>query len=201
MKYLTKEELDHIALSLIENPSYETLRGLTDELKNKYSEVTIEINTNISPAPLVSEPVNFVANEPTLEPQPPVVELPKVEVSQMQNEVPINNITTPEVPSFAPLETPLPKEANNSFNNEPINFTGNLWEPEPNNLMSTTESFNNNQSNNPNYNIPVSNGQFFGNAKETVPNQIPIGGMAMPNNIPNPQGPSMFGQFEQNYNK
>lgn len=201
MKYLTKEELDHIALSLVENPSYETLRGLTEELKNKYSEEKVEINTNISPAPLTTETVTFTTNEPIVEPQPPVVEMPQMEVPQMQNEVPINNIISPEIPSFAPLETPVSKEVNNSFNNEPINFTGNLWEPEPNNLMSTTESFNNNQSNNPNYNIPVSNGQFFGNTKETVPNPIPIGGMPTPNNIPSPQGPSMFGQFEQNYNK
>lgn len=201
MKYLTKEELDHIALSLVENPSYETLRGLTEELKNKYSEEKVEINTSISPAPLATETVTFTTNEPIVEPQPPVVEMPQMEVPQMQNEVPINNIISPEIPSFAPLETPVSKEVNNSFNNEPINFTGNLWEPEPNNLMSTTESFNNNQSNNPNYNIPVSNGQFFGNTKETVPNPIPIGGMPTPNNIPSPQGPSMFGQFEQNYNK
>ena len=31
MKHLTKEELDHIATSLIENPSYETIKKLDIE--------------------------------------------------------------------------------------------------------------------------------------------------------------------------
>ena len=44
--------------------------------------------------------------------------------------------------------------------------------------------------------IPVQNGPFFGISKEPVNNPIPI-----QNNIPyTQQGPSMFGQFEQNYN-
>ena len=31
MKYLTKEELDHIATSLIENPSYETIKKAIED--------------------------------------------------------------------------------------------------------------------------------------------------------------------------
>ena len=115
-----------------------------------------------------------------------------------------NNTPIQQVPSF---ELPKIEQANtnninqNNVNNNPINFTGNLWEPMGDNLMATTDNFNNMPAGNQNFEVPVSNGQFFGPQRESVPNQIPITGNQQVQTNQNIQGPSMFGQFEQNYNK
>ena len=115
---------------------------------------------------------------------------------QEQN-IPVNNVSMgPEIPSFDMPQMNNPN-MNNSINNEPINFTGNLWEPQnQNDLMATTDSFNQGPIEQPSVEVPVGNGQFFGPSIEPVNNPIPI------NNMPQmpQQGPSMFGQFEQNYN-
>lgn len=190
MKYLTKEELDHIATSLIENPSYETIKKLDIEFESKY---------NIG-GPVVSEPTSSnvkpipsAVNEQVVSPLPPVSE-----------PIVTNNTPIQQVPSF---ELPKIEQANtnninqNNVNNNPINFTGNLWEPMGDNLMATTDNFNNMPTGNQNFEVPVSNGQFFGPQRESAPNPIPITGAQQIQTNQNIQGPSMFGQFEQNYNK
>ena len=54
MKYLTKEELDHIATSLIENPSYETIKKLDIEFESKYNiggpVVSASTSSNVKPS-------------------------------------------------------------------------------------------------------------------------------------------------------
>lgn len=190
MKYLTKEELDHIAASLIENPSYETLKNLDNELASKYN-----IGGPAVSEPTLSkvEPIPSAVNEQVVSPLPPVSE-----------PIVTNNTPIQQVPSF---ELPKIEQANtnninqNNINNNPINFTGNLWEPMGDNLMATTDNFNNMPAGNQNFEVPVSNGQFFGPQRESVPNQIPITGNQQVQTNQNIQGPSMFGQFEQNYNK
>ena len=56
MKHLTKEELDHIATSLIENPSYETIKKLDIEFESKYNiggpVVSASTSSNVKPIPL-----------------------------------------------------------------------------------------------------------------------------------------------------
>lgn len=190
MKYLTKEELDHIAASLIENPSYETLKNLDNELASKYN-----IGGPAVSEPTLSkvEPIPSAVNEQVVSPLPPVSEPMVAKGTPIQ-----------QVPSF---ELPKIEQANtnninqNNVNNNPINFTGNLWEPMGDNLMATTDNFNNMPAGNQNFEVPVSNGQFFGPQRESVPNQIPITGNQQVQTNQNIQGPSMFGQFEQNYNK
>lgn len=203
MKYFTKEELNHIATSLIENPSYETLKNLDIELENKYNigdHVATVSSSNV-------EPIPSVVNEPVISPLPPVSEttvaMPSGAPFATEANV-TNNTPIQQVPSF---ELPKIEQANtnninqNNINNTPINFTGNLWEPLGDSLMSTTDNFNNMPAGNQNFEVPVSNGQFFGTQRESSPNPIPITGNQQAQASQNIQGPSMFGQFEQNYNK
>ncbi len=190
MKYLTKEELDHIATSLIENPSYETIKKLDIELESKYN-----IGGPVVSEPTLSnvEPIPSAVNEPVVSPLPPVSE------PMVANGTPIQQVPSFELPKIEQANTNNINQ--NNINNNPINFTGNLWEPMGDNLMATTDNFNNMSAGNQNFEVPVSNGQFFGPQRESVPNQIPITGNQQVQTNQNIQGPSMFGQFEQNYNK
>ena len=101
------------------------------------------------------------------------------------------------MPSFElpKLETPVV----NNQNNEPISFSGNLFEmpsqPIPN-LMQTTDNFNSVPNTMPTTEVPVSPVPFFGPHTDTTSNPIPVGGPV--NTMPN-IGPTMFGQLEQNY--
>lgn len=195
MKYFTKEELDTIASRLTENPSYETLKELNLEFESKYN--------NLAPAnpsqPLVETPIPNIENTISVEPLNTFKEQPvKQGIEPMPSSIPVNTFTAIETPSFSipPVETPI---QNNNVNNNPINFSGNLWEPEQNKLMSTTDSFNSMPNNSQNFNTPMPNEPFFTTQTENISN--PANGLNMPNNPTAPMGPSMFGQFEQNYNK
>lgn len=199
MKYFTKEELDIIADSLIKNPSYETLKELNFEFENKYGKKE-------SAAPVeqvISTPISSVENMKVQKPLNTAIEnqeMPKAAPLPMGNDNPVNTFTAPEVPSFSipAVETPIP---NSNINNNPINFSGNLWEPEQDKLMSTTDNFNNLSNNSQSLNTSKINEQFFTMPQENVPNPIPVNELNMQNNQAIPSGPSMFGQFEQNYNK
>ena len=97
-----------------------------------------------------------------------------------------DNIPSLEVPQSVPEQN----------NNAQVNFSGNLWEPQMptiGNMMETTDNFNTVQNTMPNTNPNIQNTPFFGQTTEPVNNPIPV------NNVPN-NGPSMFGQIQQNYN-
>lgn len=202
MKYLTKEELDHIAASLIESPSYETLKKLDNELASKYN---IGGPAVYEPTLSKVEPIPSAVNEQMVSPLPPVSEpivtngTPLVAEPSITNSTPIQQVPSFELPKIEQANTNNINQ--NNVNNNPINFTGNLWEPMGNNLMATTDNFNNMPTGNQNFEVPVSNGQFFGPQRESAPNPIPITGAQQIQTNQNIQGPSMFGQFEQNYNK
>lgn len=197
MNYFTKEELDYIANSLLNNPS----RGTLEELNNKYNLKVIEepvqnqINTNTNIPSFEIPSFNPIDKEPL-----PTVEPPKVdfETFTIPNENTINNgftvnepITIPNLSSSA-VQNSLNSEtimnnSNNSIgisalennqNNNMLNINSNLWEqPNPNNLMTTTDNFN------------INNTPFFGTQTEPVVNNpIPVGGQYT-------SGPSMFGQI------
>ena len=184
MKYFTKDELEDITKEILENPTRETLKRLSE----KYSSSSLgnnlvkEVpNMNIAPPSAVNrvEPaleVNKVVN------QIPNIDVPKVENPNMQ-----------EVPSFEvpKLETPI----FNNQNNEPVNFDGNIFNTQKlqaNNLMQTTDNFNSMPNVLPTTEVPINNGPFFGISGEAVNNQIPV-------SSPQKEVPTMFGQFEQNY--
>ena len=202
MKYLTKEELDHIAASLIENPSYETLKNLNIELESKYD---IGGPVVFEPTSSNVEPIPSGVNEPVVSPLPSVSEpivsntTPLVAEPSITNNTPIQQVPSFELPKIEQTSTNNINQ--NNINNNPINFTGNLWEPIGDNLMSTTDNFNSMPTGNQNFEVPVSNGQFFGLQRESAPNPIPITSTQQIQTNQNIQGPSMFGQFEQNYNK
>lgn len=115
------------------------------------------------------------------------------------NNVPNNEINNMNVPSFEVPKLNVPESNNNvnNPNNQVVDFNGNLWEPQNttvNNMMDTTDNFNIGIMGTPeNNNVPINNGEFFTPNPEPINNPIPVGG-------DNFQGPSMFGQFEQNFN-
>jgi len=83
---------------------------------------------------------------------------------------------------------------NQNENSSRIPFNGNLWEPQNNglnNMMQTTDNFNN--SNESSLKEGISNNSFFVGIPNTTNNPIPI------TENPKIEGPTMFGQIEQNF--
>ncbi len=194
MKYFTKEELDTIAFRLTENPSYETLKELSLEFESKYNSLAPSAPSQ----PLTEAPIPNIENTISLDPPSTFEKQPQAPEVTPMSTIPVNTFSAIETPSFSipTVETPA---QNNNVNNNPINFSGNLWEPEQNKLMSTTDSFNSMPNNPQNFNTPAPSEPFFTTQTENISN--PTNGLNMPNNPTASMGPSMFGQFEQNYNK
>lgn len=218
MKYFTKEELEDITKELLENPTRETLKSLNNKYNNENDEektllqITPEGVVEVSVpeplptpiVPMINEVVENKEANPVVEPiasmgESVVVPLPSsntpsMELSKTESTL---NYENNVVPSFElpKLETP----AFNNQNNEPVNFSGNLFDSSNQaieNLMQTTDNFNSMPNTMPSTEVPVAPAPFFVTSPEVVNNPIPVGGPA--NNMPM-QGPSMFGQFEQNY--
>lgn len=217
MKYLSKEELEDITNELLENPTRETLKVLN----NKYNseENGVETKSIVEPVKIdvpevkLDIPTFEVPNTTnTPESNTPNMNIPtfnipgSTSVNEVQNNkplgetipisseptVPVNNNINDNIPS---LEVPQSVPVQN--NNAQVNFSGNLWEPQMptiGNMMETTDNFNTAQNTMPNTNPNIQNTPFFGPATESVNNPIPV------NNVPN-NGPSMFGQIQQNYNQ
>lgn len=217
MKYLSKEELEDITNELLENPTRETLKVLN----NKYNseENGVETKSIVEPVKIdvpevkLDIPTFEVPNTTnTPESNTPNMNIPtfnipgSASVNEVQNNkplgetipisseptVPVNNNINDNIPS---LEVPQSVPVQN--NNAQVNFSGNLWEPQMptiGNMMETTDNFNTSQNTMPNTNPNIQNTPFFGPVTESVNNPIPV------NNVPN-NGPSMFGQIQQNYNQ
>lgn len=217
MKYLSKEELEDITNELLENPTRETLKVLN----NKYNseENGVETKSIVEPVKIDAPEVKLdiptfeVPNTTnTPESNTPNMNIPtfnipgSASVNEVQNNkplgetipisseptVPVNNNINDNIPS---LEVPQSVPVQN--NNAQVNFSGNLWEPQMptiGNMMETTDNFNTVQNTMPNTNPNIQNTPFFGPVTESVNNPIPV------NNVPN-NGPSMFGQIQQNYNQ
>ena len=188
MNYFKREELEDITKELLENPTRETLKKLNEKYNGIVEVATIEVAPMAEVAPLIEEPKTPVVESPSV-PVDNYVEVPKVENNT-------NNISF-EIPSFElpKLETAVV----NNQNNEPISFSGNLFD-EPSqplsNLMQTTDNFNSVPNTMPITEVPVSPVPFFGPHRDTTSNPIPVGGPT--NTMPNIE-PSMFGQLQQNY--
>lgn len=197
MKYLTKEELMDITNKLLENPTRETLKILSDKYNNENKVIPnlnevgeVKVETVTSPLPV--EVNNNLVEQNQME--SPVV-MPSVDTQNVQVEQVAQQNTT--IPSFEmpKLETP----AFTNQNNESINFNGNIFDtPTPivGNLMQTTDNFNSIPNTTPSTEVPIAPTPFFSAPQELANNPIPVGGPV--NNMVN-QSPSMFGQFEQNY--
>lgn len=217
MKYLNKEELEDITNELLENPTRETLKVLN----NKYNSEENGVETKSIVEPVKIDVPEVKVDIPTFEvpnttntPESntpnmniPIFNIPgSASVNEVQNNkplgetipisseptVPVNNNINDNIPS---LEVPQSVPVQN--NNAQVNFSGNLWEPQMptiGNMMETTDNFNTVQNTMPNTNPNIQNTPFFGPVTESVNNPIPV------NNVPN-NGPSMFGQIQQNYNQ
>lgn len=206
MKYLTREELEDITNELLENPTRETLKKLNDKyngsMEEEYlSKETLKANTEIpamTPIPdfamgnsQVIQPTHSSAED---ELATPIVNLnvPNIEVPKTEN-VLSPNYNNVEVPSFE-----IPKaETLTSYNknNQVVNFNGNLWQQPQNsveNLMQTTDNFASSSNTISSTDVPVTGAPFFGPIQEQVNNPIPVSSSPI-------EGPTMFGQFEQNY--
>ena len=217
MKYLSKEELEDITNELLTNPTRETLKVLNSkynseensgETKSIVEPVKVDVpkakldiptfeapNTTNTPESTTSNmniptfniprsaPVNEVQNNKPLGETIPISSEPTIPVNNNIND----NIPSLEVPQSMPVQN----------NSTQVNFSGNLWEPQMptiGNMMETTDNFNTVQNTMPNTNPNIQNTPFFGQTTEPVNNPIPV------NNVPN-NGPSMFGQIQQNYNQ
>ena len=217
MKYLSKEELEDITNELLENPTRETLKVLN----NKYNSEENGVETKSIVEPVKVDVPEVKLDIPTFEvpnttntPESntpnmniPTFNIPgSASVNEVQNNkplgetipisseptVPVNNNINDNIPS---LEVPQSVPVQN--HNAQVNFSGNLWEPQMptiGNMMETTDNFNTVQNTMPNTNPNIQNTPFFGPVTESVNNPIPV------NNVPN-NGPSMFGQIQQNYNQ
>lgn len=222
MKYFTKEELEDITNKLIENPTRETLKTLNDiyngnsVMEQKLVNDNLAVNTAsvVETLPDASVSVkNEVVNEvlPSADlnaqvsmPIPEVIEtpvvntlpninIPNIEVTNVDNNV-NDGVGVPgfELPK---LEAPI----FNNQNNEPVNFSGNLFEqPMQNmsNLMQTTDIFNGIPTAISDTEVSVAQTPFLGVSNESVNNSIPVEGTI--NNMQN-VGPSMFGEIQKNY--
>ncbi len=217
MKYLSKEELEDITNELLTNPTRETLKVLnskynSEENSGETKSIVEPVKVDVPKAKL--DIPTFEAPNTTNTPESttsnmniPTFNIPRsVPVNEVQNNkplgetipisseptVPVNNNINDNIPS---LEVPQSMPVQN--NSTQVNFSGNLWEPQMptiGNMMETTDNFNTSQNTMPNTNPNIQNTPFFGQTTEPVNNPIPV------NNVPN-NGPSMFGQIQQNYNQ
>lgn len=191
MKYFTKEELEEIVARLLDSPTRETLKELSDKY-NGLGEImkdTPSVIPNTSSASKVVEPIPNIVKQTPVNPALGL-EIPSIDMGKG------NNVIGPtiEVPSVPKMEVPV---NDNNLNKGPISFTGNLWEPQVpnmNNLMQTTDNFNMSGSSSVSTEVPVTNNTFFGQGQNPVDNPIPISG-----NKAVQQGPTMFGQMQSSY--
>ncbi len=201
MNYFTREELEDITKELLENPTRETLKKLNERFNGSVIDTPVEETAMVDVGPVITEPQPSVVEAsmtkenvaPVVNPAP-AFNIPNVQVPNVENNT--NNVSF-EMPNFElpKLETTV---ANNQ-NNQPVTFSGNLFEmPSESvaNLMQTTDNFNSVRGTMPTTEVPVSPAPFFGPITDTISNPIPVGGPA--NTIPNIE-PTMFGQLQQNY--
>lgn len=222
MKYFTKEELEDITNKLIENPTRETLKSLNDTYNcnsimeqelvgdNNLVVDSVPVVESLSDVSISNEVVNAVLPSSNLNAQvvssvPVTTEMssvnnmsnfdnPNVGILNIEN---MANNNRMQVPSFElpKLETP----AFNNQNNEQINFNGNLFEQNVQNignLMQTTDNFNSIPNTIPNTEVSVAPAPFFGVSNEPINNPIPVEGAVNNTTV---IGPSMFGEMQQNY--
>lgn len=156
-------------------------------------------NTPSSPAVEVSSQKGQV---------PSNLNIPNMNQTEAMPNLQTNNFEVPtpvlEPTNYQLVGEQIPKLDNqvvNNQSNEPVNFSGNLYQqptPEPINLMDTTDNFKIDINSTPNMNSGVNtnlnSNPFFGNPvneSNQVNNLIPVGGQTT-------TGPSMFGQIMQN---
>ena len=156
-------------------------------------------NTPSSPAVEVSSQKGQV---------PSNLNIPNMNQTEAMPNLQTNNFEVPtpvlEPTNYQLVGEQIPKLDNqvvNNQSNEPVNFSGNLYQqptPEPINLMDTTDNFKIDINSTPNMNSGVNtnlnSNPFFGNLvneSNQVNNPIPVGGQTT-------TGPSMFGQIMQN---
>lgn len=186
------------------------------------------VNTESIPVstPSFEVPAFNAPSSPAVEVTPQMSTPEPVEVSSQKGQVPSNlnipnmnqteampNLQTNNFEVPTPVLEPtnyqlvgeqIPKLDNqvvNNQSNEPVNFSGNLYQqptPEPTNLMDTTDNFKIDINSTPNMNSGVNtnlnSNPFFGNPvneSNQVNNPIRVGGQTT-------TGPSMFGQIMQN---
>lgn len=107
------------------------------------------------------------------------------------------NLNIQEAPQTNLSDFAMPKLEPSSITNGQVPFNGNLWETPNtsiNNMMQTTDNFNTSIEQTNNNAVPMGEISFFQSKPAPVNNPIPI------SESPKVEGPTMFGQFEQNFN-
>ena len=194
MKYLSKEALEDIANSLLENPTPKTL----GELNQKYNqEETVSLSKEVvgqAPPSMEIPPISM--GEPSVKPIPSF-DIPKIDVPNLNNNN--NDSINPSVISQPSLNNNISSNNNVPLANSEVPFNGNIFEPisnNPSSMMQTTDNFG--ISENPKNEIPVTSNTFFGPSVPSGGNPIPISGQNM--QTPN-VGPTMFGQIQNDFQR
>ena len=123
------------------------------------------------------------------------VDMPNLKAEEKSQD----NIIDFEMPKIEPTlsENSIPElQPNNSINNQ-VPFSGNLWENQTNEtsrMMQTTDNFNSTIEVQPSNENPLAQTPFFQTVPSPTNNSIPISEASVA------EGPTMFGQFEQNFN-
>lgn len=187
MNYFTKEELEDITNSLLDNPSRDTLKelyikynGQLEETPNNMQEQEIGLDMEMSNSGQIVNEKLPVENE--------VQSFPEFKIHNPET---INNGGLPNAYSNQGLQMPEQTQVINQ-NSNPSNINNNIFESQ-NRLMQTTDNFNPQVNPNmqmPNVNTTFSSNPFFGGPSTQINNQ------PQPANIQS--GPSMFGQIMQN---
>ena len=183
--------------------------GGDNNIVNTHADSVVSPIPNVIETPAASIIPNVVET-PSVNPlssTPAVENTPATPIPNFINNVP--NTGAPvqkpsfEVPSFSVPEVNIPNNSDNNqnlnINSTPFNspvFGGNLWETPTNgvnNLMQTTDNFNKPEETKVEPVKQEVSVPFFGGPAEAVNNPIPV--QEKPQNY----GPTMFGQFEQNY--
>lgn len=204
-KYNKEEKVELSVQESVFNPPKESVANNMPSFEvpafNAPSSPAVEVTPQMS----TPEPVEV----PNQEGQAPSnFNIPNMNQTEAMPNLQTNNFEVPtpvlEPTNYQLVGEQIPKLDNqvvNNQSNEPVNFSGNLYQqptPEPTNLMDTTDNFKIDINSTPNMdsgvNTNLNSNPFFGNPvneSNQVNNPIRVGGQKT-------TGPSMFGQIMQN---
>ncbi len=225
MKYLTEEELSIIADKLLESPTRETLRELSEEysLENSLNDSeSVQIPESVSKPQSLENQGLDIPNSETSEILSPEItnnennlieQAPSLPKPDLNSEISIQGPSlseeqTPESPTievpsienvgFQPVESQVPIQGGDIALGNAVPFNGNLFE-QPNLSPASTmmQTTDNFTGNISESSIPVGDTPFFGPADKTQVNN-PIPGIDSNQTY---VGPTMFGQIQTDYQR
>ena len=204
-KYNKEEKVELPVQESVFNPPKESVANSMPSFEVPTFNAPSSPDVEVTPQMSTPEPVEVSSQKGQV---PSNLNIPNMNQTEAMPNLQTNNFEVPtpvlEPTNYQLVGEQIPKLDNqvvNNQSNEPVNFSGNLYQqptPEPTNLMDTTDNFKIDINSTPNMNSGVNtnlnSNPFFGNPvneSNQVNNPIPVGGQTR-------TGPSMFGQIMQN---